>query len=86
MRADGSTVCVGGVDCLKVVPLRHALPSIKGRFAGLASAPVSVAMMGEAIAAEVLARHATHPNTQRATLNAPSAVGRARWALFDGVC
>ena len=51
-------------DCLKVVPLSHALPSLKGRFAGRASAPVSVAKMDEAIAAEVLARHATHPNAQ----------------------
>lgn len=51
-------------DCLRVVPLRHALPSPKGRFAGRASAPVSVAMMDKAIAAEVLACHATRPNTQ----------------------
>lgn len=51
-------------DYLKVVPLRQVLPSLKGRFAGRASGPVSVAMMDEAIAAEVLARHVTHPNTQ----------------------
>lgn len=52
------------VDVVAVVPLRQVLPSLKGRFAGRASGPVSVAMMDEAIAAEVLARHVTHPNTQ----------------------
>jgi AbrB family looped-hinge helix DNA binding protein len=51
-------------DGLKLVPLRHLMPSLKGRFAGRASAPVSLAMMDEAIAAEVLARHGKHSNKQ----------------------
>lgn len=45
-------------DSFKVVPLRNSVPSLKGRFAGRASKPVSLAMMDEAIAAEAAARHA----------------------------
>ncbi|WP_394754948.1 AbrB/MazE/SpoVT family DNA-binding domain-containing protein [Rhodoferax sp.] len=46
-------------DSFKVVPLRNSVPSLKGRFAGRVSKPVSLAMMDEAIAAESAARHAT---------------------------
>lgn len=51
-------------DCVRVVPLRHTLPSLKGRFAGRADTPVTVAMMDEAIADQVLARHAMPQRTQ----------------------
>lgn len=44
-------------DSFKVVPLRSAVASLKGRFAGRTAAPVSLAMMDEAIAAEAAARH-----------------------------
>ncbi len=44
-------------DSFKVVPLRSAVASLKGRFAGRTSAPVSLTMMDEAIAAEAAARH-----------------------------
>ncbi|MFZ4539953.1 AbrB/MazE/SpoVT family DNA-binding domain-containing protein [Propionivibrio sp.] len=39
-------------DGLKVVPMRASEPTLKGRFSGRASTPVSLAMMDEAIAAE----------------------------------
>lgn len=45
-------------DGFKVVPLRNSVPSLKGRFAGRSSKPVSLAMMEEAIATESVARHA----------------------------
>jgi len=45
-------------DGFRVVPLRHLVPSLKGRFAGRVAKPVSLAMMDDAIAAESAARHA----------------------------
>lgn len=51
-------------DSVRVVPLRHALPSLKGRFAGRAVGPISVSMMDEAIVAEVLARQSANPDAQ----------------------
>jgi AbrB family looped-hinge helix DNA binding protein len=44
-------------DSFKVVPLRHSVPSLKGRFAGRVRKPVSLAQMDEAIAAESATRH-----------------------------
>lgn len=44
-------------DSFKVVPLRNSVPSLKGRFAGRAFQPVTLAMMDEAVAAESVARH-----------------------------
>jgi AbrB family looped-hinge helix DNA binding protein len=44
-------------DSFKVIPLRNSVPSLKGRFAGRASQPVTLAMMDEAVAAESAARH-----------------------------
>jgi AbrB family looped-hinge helix DNA binding protein len=44
-------------DSFKVVPLRHSVPSLKGRFAGRVSKPVSLAQMDEAIAAKSAAPH-----------------------------
>lgn len=43
-------------DGFKVVPLRGAAPTLKGRFAGRVSKPVSIAAMDEAIAAEAALR------------------------------
>jgi len=45
-------------DGFKVVPLRHLVPALKGRFAGRVSRPVSLAQRNEAIATEFAARHA----------------------------
>lgn len=42
----------------KVVPLHNDAPTLKGRFAGRVSKPVSVESMDEAIAAEASARNA----------------------------
>lgn len=44
-------------DGLKVVPLRNASATLKGRFAGRVAQPVSLAAMDEAIASEAAARH-----------------------------
>lgn len=44
-------------DGFKVVPLRNASATLKGRFAGRVARPVSIAAMDEAIAAEAVARH-----------------------------
>lgn len=44
-------------DGFKVVPLRHASATLKGRFAGRVTQPVSIAAMDEAIASEAAARH-----------------------------
>jgi len=44
-------------DGFKVVPLRHASSTLKGRFAGRVTRPVSIAAMDEAIASEAVARH-----------------------------
>jgi len=44
-------------DSFKVMPLRHSVPSLKGRFAGRVSKPVSLTQMDEAIAAESATRH-----------------------------
>ncbi|MDD2808075.1 AbrB/MazE/SpoVT family DNA-binding domain-containing protein [Rhodoferax sp.] len=44
-------------DSFKVMPLRHTVPSLKGRFAGRVSKPVSLAEMDEAIASESASRH-----------------------------
>lgn len=44
-------------DGFKVVPLRHASAILKGRFAGRAAQPVSLADMDDAIAREVAAQH-----------------------------
>lgn len=46
-------------DGFKVVPLRNASATLKGRFAGRVEKPVSVAAMDEAIALEAAARHGT---------------------------
>ena len=51
-------------DGFRVVPLRNLAPSLKGRFAGRVSKPVSLAAMDEAIAAEAAARQ-TAPGTDR---------------------
>lgn len=45
-------------DGFKVVPLRGAETSLKGRFAGRVAKPVSLAAMDEAIAAEASSRSA----------------------------
>ncbi|ROZ66228.1 AbrB/MazE/SpoVT family DNA-binding domain-containing protein [Ramlibacter sp. WS9] len=42
----------------KVVPLRNEAPTLKGRFAGRVSKPVSIEAMDEAIATETSARNA----------------------------
>ena len=44
-------------DSFKVIPLRSGVPSLKGRFAGRAASPVSLAMMDEAIVAEAVVRY-----------------------------
>lgn len=44
-------------DGFKVVPLRSATATLKGRFAGRVSKPVSIAEMDEAITLEAAARH-----------------------------
>ncbi|MRD46878.1 AbrB/MazE/SpoVT family DNA-binding domain-containing protein [Caenimonas koreensis DSM 17982] len=44
-------------DGYKVVALQAGTTSLKGRFAGRASKPVSIEQMDEAIAAETAARH-----------------------------
>ncbi len=44
-------------DGFKVVPLRSASATLKGRFAGRVSRPVSIAAMDEAIASEAASRH-----------------------------
>lgn len=44
-------------DGFKVVPLRASVPSLKGRFAGRVTKPVTLAMMDEAIADESAKRH-----------------------------
>jgi len=43
-------------DSFKAVPLRTSVPSLKGRFAGRAAKPVTLAMMDEAIAQEAAAQ------------------------------
>lgn len=47
-----------GQDGFKVVPLRASVPSLKGRFAGRVTRPVTLAMMDEAIADASAKRHA----------------------------
>lgn len=44
-------------DGFKVVPLRHAATTLKGRFAGRVAQAVSLAAMDEAIASEAASRH-----------------------------
>lgn len=44
-------------DGFKVVPLRNAATTLKGRFAGRVAQTVSLAAMDEAIAAEAASRH-----------------------------
>ena len=44
-------------DGFKVVPLRNDASSLKGRFAGRATKPVSIEAMDQAIAAEVAQRN-----------------------------
>jgi len=48
---------VQDADGFKVIPLRNASDTLKGRFAGRVSKAVSLADMDEAIAAEAQARH-----------------------------
>jgi AbrB family looped-hinge helix DNA binding protein len=44
-------------DSFKVVPLRHSVPTLKGRFVGRVPKPVSLAQMDDSIAAESATRH-----------------------------
>jgi len=44
-------------DGFKLVPLRNEVSSLKGRFAGRAAKPVSIAAMDQAIAAEAAQRN-----------------------------
>lgn len=44
-------------DGFKVVPLRHAATTLKGRFAGRVAHAVSLTAMDEAIASEAASRH-----------------------------
>lgn len=45
------------VDGFKIIPMRGVPATLKGRFAGRVSAPVSVAEMDAAIASQAAVRH-----------------------------
>ena len=59
LRAGVKLDFVQSEDGFKVVPLRPAAATLKGRFAGRVGQPVSLADMDEAVALEAAARHET---------------------------